>query len=45
MERKNNSSTLINGPISKATFLKGKYNGITEFLAIKTKSSNEVKQS
>ncbi len=40
--KKNNSSTLINGPISKATFLKGKYNGITEFLAIKTKSSNEV---
>ena len=29
---------LINGPISKETFLKGKYNGITEYLASKTKS-------
>ena len=33
---------LINGPISKTTFLKGKYNGITEYLAFKTKSINEV---
>ena len=40
--KKNNSSTLINGPISKTTFLKGKHNGITEFLAAKTKSLNEV---
>ena len=30
-----NSLALINGPISKTTFLKGKYNGITEYLALK----------
>ncbi len=40
--KKNNSLGLINGPISKKTFLKGKYNGITEFLANKTDSLNEV---
>ncbi len=40
--KKNNSFALINGPISKTTFLKGKYNGITEFLAFKTRSNNEV---
>ena len=39
---KKNSLALINGPISKTTFLKGKYNGITEFLAFKTRSLNEV---
>ena len=39
---KQNSFALINGPISKTTFLKGKYNGITEYLASKTKSLNEV---
>jgi 4-hydroxythreonine-4-phosphate dehydrogenase len=34
---KNNvSNKLINGPISKKTFLKKKFNGITEFLADKT---------
>jgi 4-hydroxy-L-threonine phosphate dehydrogenase PdxA len=34
---KNNlSEKLINGPISKKTFLKKKYNGITEYLANKT---------
>ena len=34
---KNNvSDKLINGPISKKTFLKNKYNGITEYLANKT---------
>ena len=34
---KNNvSKKLINGPISKKTFLKNKYNGITEYLAYKT---------
>ena len=38
----NISSSLINGPISKKNFLKGKFNGITEFLAHKTKSRNEV---
>ena len=36
------SFALINGPISKKTFLKGKYNGITEYLAFKTGSFNEV---
>ena len=40
--KENNSLALINGPISKTTFLKGKYSGITEFLAFKTKSFNEV---
>ncbi len=40
--KKNNSLSLINGPISKTTFLKGKYNGITEYLASKTGSYNEV---
>ena len=40
--KKNRSSALINGPISKTTFLRGKYNGITEYLAFKTKSFNEV---
>ena len=40
--KENDSSALINGPISKTTFLKGKYNGMTEFLAFKTRSSNEV---
>ena len=39
---KQNSFALINGPISKTTFLKGKYNGMTEYLASKTKSLNEV---
>ena len=40
--KKNKSFALINGPISKLTFLKGKYNGITEYLASKTGSLNEV---
>ena len=36
---KNNvSNKFINGPISKKTFLKNKYNGITEYLADKTDS-------
>ena len=39
---KGDSLALINGPISKNTFLRGKYNGITEFLAFKTRSHNEV---
>ena len=30
--KENNSLALINGPISKTSFLKGKYNGITEFI-------------
>ena len=33
---------LINGPISKKTFLKKKYSGITEYLAKKTKIKNEI---
>ena len=37
-----NSLALINGPISKTTFLEGKHNGITEYLAFKTRSINEV---
>ncbi len=40
--RKKNLLALINGPISKTTFLKGKYKGITEYLALKTGSLNEV---
>ncbi len=36
------NSILINGPISKRTFLKKKYLGITEYLAKKTKSKNET---
>ena len=37
---KNVSNKFINGPISKKTFLKNKYNGITEYLAKKTKTKN-----
>ncbi len=37
-----NKAFLINGPISKKTFLKKKYLGITEYLSKKTNSSNEV---
>lgn len=37
--KKNISNKLINGPISKKTFLKNKFNGITEYLAKKTKTS------
>ena len=33
---------LINGPISKKTFLKRRYQGITEYLSNKTNSNNEV---
>ncbi len=40
--KEKNSFALINGPISKTTFLKGRYNGITEYLAFKTRSLNEV---
>ena len=36
--KKNVSNKFINGPISKKTFLKNKYNGITEYLADKTDS-------
>lgn len=38
---KNNvTNKFINGPISKKTFLKKKYNGITEYLADKTNTKN-----
>ena len=38
---KNNiSNKLINGPVSKKTFLKNRYNGITEYLADKTNTKN-----
>ena len=33
---------LINGPVSKKSFLKKKYLGITEYLSKKTKSKNEA---
>jgi 4-hydroxythreonine-4-phosphate dehydrogenase len=36
----NVSSKLINGPISKKTFLQKKFNGITEYLANKTNTKN-----
>ncbi len=38
----NKECILINGPISKKTFLNKKYLGITEYLARKTKVKNEV---
>jgi len=37
--KKNNFSKLINGPVSKKCFLKGKSLGITEYLANKTKKN------
>ena len=40
--KNNKSLALVNGPISKSSFLKGRHNGITEYLAYKTGSSNEV---
>ena len=40
--KKNSCSALINGPVSKKSFLKGKFNGITEYLAKKTNSKNPV---
>ena len=40
--KQNKCSALINGPIFKKSFLKGKYKGITEYLAKKTKSRSEV---
>jgi 4-hydroxythreonine-4-phosphate dehydrogenase len=40
--KKNEFLGLINGPISKKNFLKGKYLGITEYLAVKTKRENNV---
>ena len=40
--KKNKYLKLINGPISKKNFLQGKYLGITEYLAKKTKTKNVV---
>jgi len=40
--KKNKLTKLINGPISKKHFLKGKNLGITEYLAQKTKKKNKV---
>ena len=40
--KKNKFSKLINGPISKKYFLKGKSLGITEYLAKKTKKDNSI---
>ena len=38
----NNNVVLINGPISKKTFLKKKYLGVTEYLSKKTSSKDEI---
>lgn len=38
----NGEFVLINGPVSKKTFLKKKHLGITEYLSNKTKSDNEL---
>ena len=40
--KNNKNAILINGPISKKTFLKKKFLGVTEFLSYKTGSKNEV---
>ena len=41
--KKNSKNTvLINGPVSKKSYLKNKYSGITEYLSKKTGSANEV---
>ena len=40
--KSNNFSGLINGPISKKNFLKGKFLGITEYLSFKTNKKNET---
>ena len=37
-----NLNKLINGPVSKTHFLKKKFPGITEYIAFKTKSKNQV---
>ena len=42
MIKKNKSLNLINGPISKKSFLNSKFLGITEYLAKKTKRKNVV---
>ena len=40
--RKNRFSKMINGPISKKSFLHGKYLGVTEYLANKTGKKDKV---
>ena len=40
--KKKNCAGLINGPVSKKTFLSGKFNGITEFLAKQTNTKDPV---
>ena len=40
--KNNDDSILINGPISKKTFLRKKYSGITEYLSKKTATKDEV---
>ena len=42
LKNKHKECILINGPISKKTFLNKKYLGITEYLAKKTKVNNEI---
>ena len=42
LKKYKNNSVLINGPISKKSFLKKKFLGITEYLSKKTYSNNEV---
>ena len=40
--KKKNINCILNGPISKKTFLKGNFRGITEYLAKKTSTKNPV---
>ena len=42
MNKKKNKFILINGPVSKKTFLKKRFYGITEYLSNKTNSKNEI---
>lgn len=42
MIKNNNDCILINGPVSKKTFLKKKYLGITEYLSNKNRSTGEI---
>ena len=42
IKKDKNKFVLINGPISKKTFLNKKYPGITEYLSKKTRSKNEI---
>ncbi len=42
INKKKNKFILINGPVSKKTFLKKRFYGITEYLSNKTNSKNEI---